>query len=809
MTMRVRVASLVTSATLILAMVAGQVPAQAAAITMTNPAPIAWSPDGRYAYVGTGTFGSNTGTITRVDLTDNSTSTLVTMADPTHCHAQPTALAITPDGSKLYVGGYSCVFTIDLSNPSAYTHTVTWNNWVQEIVIGTDAAYAIHPEGGAIWKVAKTGGVWSSVWTELVPKGARPVSRGGALTPDGTTLFVADEDGISNLRQINTATGAETSVAGTGASLEVAVDPNGAFGLVLDGGRGIKKFELTTSGGVTTAGAVTTSASYGSDWMVRRIAIDRTGEFAYLGGLGDTRSIFKIRTSDLSVVSRTPLGTTSANEPSQIVTSPIATGKALIVTQAGENRILTLPMEPQAPTGLSATVGDGSTTVSFTPGGDYFSDITNYEYRLDGTGSWTALSPADSTSPVTISGLTNATAVDIELRAVNGIGSGAASSSLTVTPGSTPGAPRSVSVTSGDRQATINFAEPASNGGYTITNYEISLNGGSSWTTRTPASTTSPITVTGLSNGATYQIQLRAVNTLGSGAASASVNVTPAEPSAGGGTTTTAPEPSPSPSPTATVTTAPAIATVPEPVPVGESLIVVNGITTKIAVESVQGRKWLIRGADFTLEFIPQAVIGGLEGAFTAKAGTWVDVNGDGFSPGTLVASYLPGALADSLGQTTVNTDGTFSVRAAFPSSLNSGQYVFQVNGLSSPTSTRSVNLGLNLLAADPLTKRAVSKRVMFAADSAALTAKARSAIAKFARQHKSSAKSAIIVASAPTGATAKEKALAKARARAVMNAVKSHNSAITVRMAPRIRTSNETSAGKRATVWFRFTETR
>ncbi len=89
---------------------------------------------------------------------------------------------------------------------------------------------------------------------------------------------------------------------------------------------------------------------------------------------------------------------------------------------------------PAAPTSLSATAGNGNVAISFTAGADGGSAITNYEYSLDGGTTWIALNPTDAASPITISGLTNGTAYNIQLRAVNAIGSGAASASVSVTP---------------------------------------------------------------------------------------------------------------------------------------------------------------------------------------------------------------------------------------------------------------------------------------------------------------------------------------------------------------------------------------
>lgn len=71
------------------------------------------------------------------------------------------------------------------------------------------------------------------------------------------------------------------------------------------------------------------------------------------------------------------------------------------------------------------------------------------------------------------------------------------------------------------------FLAPATNGGAPITSYEYSVNNGASWETRTPAGTSSPLSIGGLVNGVTYTIRLRAVNAVGSGAVSEAATVTP------------------------------------------------------------------------------------------------------------------------------------------------------------------------------------------------------------------------------------------------------------------------------------------
>ncbi|OPH50000.1 hypothetical protein BC351_36505 [Paenibacillus ferrarius] len=86
-----------------------------------------------------------------------------------------------------------------------------------------------------------------------------------------------------------------------------------------------------------------------------------------------------------------------------------------------------------------------------------------------------------------------------------------------------PNAPTGVMAMAGDQQAAISFTAPAYNGGSAITSYTVTANPGG----KTGTGTTSPITVTGLTNGTTYSFTVIATNIDGNSAASSEVSVTP------------------------------------------------------------------------------------------------------------------------------------------------------------------------------------------------------------------------------------------------------------------------------------------
>jgi hypothetical protein len=88
---------------------------------------------------------------------------------------------------------------------------------------------------------------------------------------------------------------------------------------------------------------------------------------------------------------------------------------------------------PSAPIIDSITANNTSLTIYFTAGASNGSVISNYKYSLN-SGAFTALSPTDATSPITITGLTNGTTYAIQIRAVSNLGDGLVSNSVSEAP---------------------------------------------------------------------------------------------------------------------------------------------------------------------------------------------------------------------------------------------------------------------------------------------------------------------------------------------------------------------------------------
>lgn len=210
------------------------------------------------------------------------------------------------------------------------------------------------------------------------------------------------------------------------------------------------------------------------------------------------------------------------------------------VTRAFDIRAsATVPIAPQI---TSVVAGNTKLTVNFNPPSrDGGATITNYAYSIDGGSNFTTLNPATITSPIEITGLTNGQTYQVQLKAINAQGAGTATTSTSGSPApAAPSAPSISSVSaSGSGQLSVAFTAPTDNGGSTITNYAYSTDNGLNYTVRNPGSTSSPILITGLTNGTGYQIKLKAINTSGQGSASQAATGTPISASVPGAPTAT------------------------------------------------------------------------------------------------------------------------------------------------------------------------------------------------------------------------------------------------------------------------------
>ena len=189
---------------------------------------------------------------------------------------------------------------------------------------------------------------------------------------------------------------------------------------------------------------------------------------------------------------------------------------------------------PSAPRNVVPTPGDSSVTLSFdAPTNTGGAAVSGYETSIDGGRTWVA---ADITGSgpftTTVNDLTNGTSYAVELRADNSNGSGSVATADSVVPDLAPAPPGDLtSVAHGAGSIDLSFTAPVANNGSAITGYQASIDGGTSFSPLTVDDSATPITATvsGLTHGRAYAVQVRAINAGGPGEAATANHVNPSD----------------------------------------------------------------------------------------------------------------------------------------------------------------------------------------------------------------------------------------------------------------------------------------
>ena len=168
------------------------------------------------------------------------------------------------------------------------------------------------------------------------------------------------------------------------------------------------------------------------------------------------------------------------------------------------------PNPPGAPTGLTATAGDGSATMTWNNPGD--ASITGYRYqqREDG-GAWGAHTPIEGSGAGTtshqVTGLAHGTTYHFNLQALNAGGASAAAQAQATLPGLIPG-PANITVTRSAGTLTVSWDAISGAYRYWVDSFNHSdgyINGEHYKTT-----TSTSITLTGVNDSLNYLIRLSA-----------------------------------------------------------------------------------------------------------------------------------------------------------------------------------------------------------------------------------------------------------------------------------------------------------
>lgn len=189
---------------------------------------------------------------------------------------------------------------------------------------------------------------------------------------------------------------------------------------------------------------------------------------------------------------------------------------------------------PGAPVLDAASGQDGVVHYAFTPPStDGGSPVTGYEVAWDGH-AWAPVSDGLLLGASrgrlraglggVLTGVLTGTPVGVAVRAVNAVGAGAPSNTLSVTSYGRPSAPRNLVASVDGTAVQLSFDAPAADGGRTITGYAVQADDGS-WAD-VPVTGTSrlEVTLTAQPDGQ-HGYRVRAVNEVGASPASAPVTV--------------------------------------------------------------------------------------------------------------------------------------------------------------------------------------------------------------------------------------------------------------------------------------------
>ena len=183
---------------------------------------------------------------------------------------------------------------------------------------------------------------------------------------------------------------------------------------------------------------------------------------------------------------------------------------------------------PAAPTGLTATPGYASVTLSWTaPAGAASYNI--YRATAAGGESTTPIATNVAVASYTDSGLTNGTKYFYKVAAVNAGGTSALSTEASATPEPpAPAAPTGLTATPGNASVTLSWTAPTGAASYNI--YRGTTAGGESATPIATGVVAASYTDSGLTNGTKYFYKVAAVNVGGTSALSAEASATPEPP---------------------------------------------------------------------------------------------------------------------------------------------------------------------------------------------------------------------------------------------------------------------------------------
>ncbi len=380
-------------------------------------------------------------------------------------------VAIRASGDSLLLG------RSDVKGPWSNERTVTFMNTDTNALTITGAPVTVAPGSTAVYRVALTKAYAGTLSVKSDDTDTATVS------PPNLT-FTADN--YSTAQDV-TVTGVKNGTATinhafrlTGATVDAIPDA------------GTVDVTVADAPGVTVSTAALTVAEGGSGAYTMRLNTAPSSDVTIMvdGASGDVtvaNATLTFTTVNWNMPQTVTVnaGTDTDTTPDAAVTlthSASGGGYASVSIASVVVSVTESGVVPAKPTGLAAAAGDGSVTLSWTDAGN--PTITKWQYRRKAGGGawgdWTDIGGSGaSTTSYEVSGLTNGTAYQFEVRAVNGAGNGAgpdAPVSATPTgatppstpPGTTPTPPAAVGSGSVRVTPAALTVEEGGTGSYTV-----------------------------------------------------------------------------------------------------------------------------------------------------------------------------------------------------------------------------------------------------------------------------------------------------------------------------------------------------
>ena len=339
-------------------------------------------------------------------------------------------------------------WTARSSAPGNEWNSVTYGNGVFVAVASSGTNQVMTSPDGVTWtaRSAAEENPWRSVTYGngvFVAVASEGNNRVMTSTDNGVTWTARFATEWNSWYSVTFGNGVFVAVAANGTNQVMTSTDNGETWTARSAATSNFWHSVTYGNGVFVAVAnwtnqVMTSTDHGETWTARSGAEANNwssvtygdGVFVAVAGNGANR----VMTSTDNGETWTARSAAEANTWNSVT---FGNGVFVAVTFDGSNQVMSSGVyvppisAPAAPTSLIATPGNGSASIAFTPGADGGSAITKYQYKV-GSGAWT--DAVGTTSPITISGLTNYQTAKIRLRAVNAVGNSPASSPVSVIP---------------------------------------------------------------------------------------------------------------------------------------------------------------------------------------------------------------------------------------------------------------------------------------------------------------------------------------------------------------------------------------